>query len=210
MVERPMESMPTKRFSVIDGGASPPSEWLDFRSLVLARWALAPDQSVFYRFSKRDIEKSLAARRRQPILDAWSMIFGETPPVPNISRWTGEFSGKRLVTLRDATACFRGLKRPMADDDTGFNVVAYVSKPALYFRATHDMVCVAKPQPFPADLVFVTYVRLDHPVKSDIGLCGFGEGATKGVVTHWEVVEADPTDPHLPVQHRDRYRKRLW
>lgn len=203
-----MENATKRRFEVIEGGATPKPEWLNFRHLVLARWALDPNQSVFYRFSKRDVEKAHQARRRQPILDAWSMVFGEAPPLPNISSTTAEFDG-RLTSLRDATACFRGVKRPMADDDNGFNVVAYITKPKLYFRSVPDMVCVARVARVPDDLVFVTYVRLDHPVSS-VPAAGFGADATKGTVTHWEFVEADPSDPTLPTQHRERYRKRLW
>ncbi len=64
--------------------------------------------------------------------------------------------------------------------------------------------------PVPDDLVFVTYVRLDHPEIGRYGTRAAHGLAVKGVISHWQFVEADATTRDLPVGHEERYRQRLW
>ena len=55
-------------------------------------------------------------------------------------------------------------------------------------------------QAVPADLVFMAYVRLDEP----------SDGATRGVLTHWQFVEADNKHGDLPLGFEHRYDRRHW
>jgi hypothetical protein len=107
-----------------------------------------------------------------------------------------------LSSLDRAHALFRGIERPLAEDDDGANVLAYVQKPQWMFRYDPDMVSVALKVRVPQDLVFVTYVCLNE--------ADGGAGKASGTVTHWGFVEADGANPALPVDFSSRYRKQLW
>jgi hypothetical protein len=107
-----------------------------------------------------------------------------------------------LTKLANAHACFRGIERPLAEDNDGRDVVAYILRPRNFYAYDPNMVSQAIKIPAPSDLVFVAYARLltrdDMPAGS------------LGVLTHWGFVEAERTDPLLPVNHNSRYRTRLW
>ena len=55
----------------------------------------------------------------------------------------------------------------------------------------------------PDDVVFVVYVRLDEPFKA------FASCA-KGIVTHWQFVEADAVNRGLPSEFDERYDRQMW
>jgi hypothetical protein len=108
-----------------------------------------------------------------------------------------------LSGLKDAHALFRGIERPLAEDDDGANVLAYVVKPTtMYEYDSNSMVSVALKITVPQDVVFVVYVRLDNPDAAPEDMTG--------IVTHWGFVEADKDDPTLPTEYNSRYRQRLW
>ncbi len=186
---------------VIEGGAIPDPAWLAVRQTVLGRAHFDRTLPVFFRLALHDVKKGLAARRRQPIFDLWSVVIGEPPPVNNV-----EYSGKpTLISLSQAHACFQGIRRPIGEDDDGDNVVAYILRPREHYVYRADMVTVAHLKPVPGDLAFVCYVRLDLPEQHD----GVG---TKGVITHWQFVDGEigPGGDVLPVGYDQRYKKRLW
>jgi hypothetical protein len=195
------------RFKLIEGGARPPSPWLDLPSTLVGRPPLTNDSPAIYRLAKQDALKGLAQGRRQPLLDAWSAIVGQSPPVPNVQMWDEKLRLFPLTGLLDATSCFRGLKRPQGPDDHGWDSLAFVSKPSWQFRYRPHIACVVELCPLPTDVLFVTYVRLDHP---EDGRHSDTQGVTRGVITHWHFVEADPNQPDLPLGYGDRYRKRIW
>ena len=86
----------------------------------------------------------------------------------------------------------------------GERVLAYVLRPRTYYVYEPSMVCVAAKQAVPSDVVFVAYVRLDEPF-------GTGFPLNKGVLTHWQFVEADSDGQVLlPVEFQTRYHKRMW
>jgi hypothetical protein len=114
-----------------------------------------------------------------------------------------------LSSLSDASACFRGIRRPAGEDDSGWDRLAYVSHPRWYFRYRAHLACVAELVAVPLDLVFVTYVRLDFPNETENSRAS-NDVPIPGVVTHWQFVECDANDRTLPVDHSRRYRKRLW
>lgn len=198
------------RFQVIDGGAqrAPPS--LALRPQVIARSPFDRSEAITFRLSKLEIQKRAAARRAQPVFEAWSVVIGEPPPVNNISKWDERLRLCPLVSLADAIACFRGVKRPVAEDDTGWDTLAYVIRPEWYFAYQPSLACVAELTKVPADLVFVTYVRLDQPFGEQNAR--YSRTEASGVITHWHFVEgeADSSGQLLPVGHPMRYRTRLW
>jgi hypothetical protein len=108
-----------------------------------------------------------------------------------------------LANLSRAHACFKGIRRPCAEDDDGSEILAYVLKPSRFFVYEPGMASMLAEREAPTDLVFVVYVRLDAP-------CAPGGSDLKGVVTHWHFVEADEADDTLPVDFASRYAERLW
>ncbi|MEC5324760.1 hypothetical protein [Aurantimonas sp. A3-2-R12] len=204
------------RYQVIDGGGlEPPSEgskWQTLPQIVPGRSPFDKATLVGYRLGQISIKKALESGRRQPLFDAMCMIVGQPPGVPNISRWTRDDIYRPLTPFAKAHACFRGLKRPIGEDDRGFDTFAFITKPEWTFEAVTNMVCVAEPYRIPPDLVFVTYVRLDQPARAELyeKTRQFREFPVKGMITHWGLVECDPTDPLLPIGHGDRYRRKMW
>ena len=202
-------SNPQSKFRVIEGGMQPAPAWLNLRPQVLARSPF--DRSpVSFRLSKLQLQKLIGVRRTQPIFDAWSMIVGEPPPINNIHRWDDKLQICPLASLADATACFRGLKRPVGEDDRGWDAVAYVVQPSWYFAYKPAMACVAELVRVPADLVFVAYVRLDQPFGNENPR--YSRNHAGGVITHWHFVEGESKTGSglLPVNATERYRTRLW
>ena len=128
-------------------------------------------------------------------------MLGLPPPVPGCGHRNRNVDGK-LTSLGDAHALFKGIKRPLAEDDEGANVLAYVVKPQFVFIYDADMVSVALKVAVPQDVVFVVYVRTNN-------LDGNPETVV-GTVTHWGFVETDPNDPMLPIDYSSRYYTRLW
>jgi hypothetical protein len=197
-------------WAVIDGAGSAPSPWLDFPQTVIARSPFNKEQPVFFRFAKNDIQKALSLGRRQPILDAWSMIWGKPPPLPNISRLLPRLDACPLSSIQTAHACFRGVKRPVGEDDRGFDVVVMISRPRWMIASQPSLVCVGELVPVPNDVVFATYIKLDQPPVGRLGVA-IDTTMIRGVITHWHFIEAEIVgDEILPVEHKERYRKRLW
>lgn len=174
--------------------------WLRFPESVLA--PTPGDKSKYWRLkiAQNDVRKLALAGRRQPAFDLWSVVLGQAPPVPGVERRNNP-QPKDLTSLQDAHACFRGIKRPLAEDDTGDNVIAYVLRPHFFYEYDPTMVSVASKIPVPRDVVFVVYARID-------GESGTGE--PRGTLTHWGFVESDRKALFLPISHASRYRTRLW
>ena len=174
------------------------SAWLDLPQTIAARSPFDKAEACAVRVGKEDAVKAASARRRQPIYDFWSALNGEPPRVPNAK----SLDGSGLTRLIDAHACFRGIRRPCAEDDDGAQFAAYVLKPTYLFGYVASMKCVAERREVPDDLVFVAYVRLDAP-------CAPGPGSSMGCLTHWQFVEADATGL-LPIEFSERYGERFW
>jgi len=127
-------------------------------------------------------------------------VIGDPPPVPGVDPRNRDCPGQ-LTSLREASACFRGIERPLAEDDDGSDVLAYVLRPRFFYEYDPNMVSVALKMPVPLGVVFVAYVRLHKETVAS---------GTLGVLTHWGFVESDSVQPKLPVDHSSRYRTRLW
>ena len=115
------------------------------------------------------------------------MVFGDPPPVPGVGDRNDMIPGA-LISIRDAHACFRGINRPLAEDDEGRDVIAYVTRPHFFYQYDPDMVSVALKVPVPRDLVFAVYARLIDPKN-------VAASDPLGVITHWGFVETDKVDP---------------
>ncbi|TPJ77055.1 hypothetical protein [Mesorhizobium sp. B2-6-2] len=198
-------------FRVIHGGGQVPARWLDIPSAVIGRSPYRRDENVVYRIAQHDARKALELGRKQPLLDLWSVVLGEIPPVNNaLAKWGKVAEAQKLSSLSSAHACFRGIKRPAGDDGTGFDFYAFVSKPAIFFVYDPDMGCVIKLAHVPDDLVHVTYVRLDYPSGRPAGKHSKVANGAIGIVTHWEFVETHNDASTLPIDFAERYRRRVW
>jgi hypothetical protein len=132
-------------------------KWLELPERVIAR---SPEdrsiQSIF-RLSSGDSLTMARIGRRQLLFELWSVVLGVPPPVPGVEHRNRKIPGE-LTCLDAAHALFRGIERPLADDDDGADVLAYVQKPRWFYEYNPDMVSVALKVPVPDDLVFVTIV----------------------------------------------------
>lgn len=203
LVQRP-------KLVLIEGGGQRPAEWQNLPSTVIGRSPYAYEQPVRYRFAQHDLRKDLQNNKLQPFFSAWSLIFGRLPPIPNVSKLSQQLQARPLTSLQNAHACFRGLKRPLADDNRGFDIFAFVTKPQFYAAHSPGMVCQALLEAVPDDLVFVTYVRIDHHAESRKAIRRDMATRLTGIVTHWGFVESCPADTMLPIDSEERYRTRTW
>ncbi len=196
-------------FAVIEGGGQKPSAWIDLPKTIIAPSPIDRGQSVAYRVSGLSAQKALEAGNRQPLLDLWSMVYGKIPPVNNARmKWADKANEHGLISIADAIACFRGIKRPIGDDDRGYDVYAYVNKPRILFSYAPSMSCPIEPLEVDDDLVGIVYVKMDYPHGRNT--LDKNELATaRGIVTHWELAEADESGL-LPIESDRRYRRRLW
>jgi hypothetical protein len=192
--------IPIKRATSVEVKSSV-GGWLQFPTSVPARSPFNRDSLCRLKLSTNDVRKAARAGRRQPVFELWSGVIGSPPPVPGVDRRNNP-DADDLTSLIQAHACFRGIERPLAEDDDGTDVIAYVLRPRFFYEYDPNMVSLALRVPVPRDLVFITYARLlelsdnaDEPV---------------GVVTHWGFVEADPKNLRMPINSSTRYRERLW
>lgn len=193
--------------TVINGGGRKPSAWIDLPPVIVCASPSNRSEIKAYRLSGLNARKALEHGNRQPLLDIWSLMLGRIPPVNNaLTKWGTEDVLSGLKPLSGAHACFRGIKRPMGDDDQGFDVLAYITKPRVMFKYEPNLSCSIKPVCIADDLVCVTYVRIDYP---DIVRRPQSLGVSKGVITHCEIVEADGTG-YLPIDSEERYRRKMW
>ncbi len=194
------------RLRILPGGAQTPPDWLDFPKTVVGRSTDGLDRIVAYRIATEDARLAAQMGRRQKVFELWSAVLGKVPPVPGIARHQ-PISG--LTSLAHAHACFQGLKRPVSDDKHGYDSFAFIIRPRVIFTPVADMVCCAEPYFVPDDLLFAVYVRLDYP-QGRPNAYSTKTAQPIGIVTHWEFLERDPDDEKLPIDHKNRYRKRRW
>jgi hypothetical protein len=182
--------------------ASAVGQWLQFPDSMLAPSPQDRTKLCKLKIAQNDVRKLARAGRRQAAFELWSIVLGQIPPVPGVERRNTPHPDD-LTSLRDAHACFRGIKRPLAEDDNGDHVFAYILRPHFLYEYDPSMVSVASKVPVPRNVVFVTYVRFNRQ---------FSEGISEpqGTVTHWGFVESDPKALFLPVNYASRYRTKMW
>ena len=177
-------------------------EWLRFPEIVHAPSPFNRVELCTLKISRNDTLKAARAGRRQPAFDLWGIVLGNPPPVPGVDA-RNDLQPGALTSIAEAHACFRGIERPLAEDDDGSNVIAYILRPRFFYEYDPNMVSVALKVPVPRGVVFAVYVRLIDTNK-------VVASGPIGVITHWGFVEADNADPKLPVNHASRYRAQLW
>jgi hypothetical protein len=196
---------PTLR--LIEGGGEKSPSLLVVPSAVIGRSPFDRERLAGFRIATLDVRKALASNRRQPALNLWSCVIGIAPPQAGTAALP---SGAALLGFASATACFRGVLRPVAMDDNGYDVFAYVHKPTHSYQYVPSMSQCIVPLKVPVDVVFVTYMKLDYPEGRPYGKDAFSKTPVQGIVTHWDFVESDPTDSTLPVNFGGRFRQRMW
>jgi hypothetical protein len=201
MVRGAVRTTPTPK-DVVSDIITAPGAWLRFPRSVHVPSPFDRLTLCSLGVSLNDTLKAARAGRRQPAFDLWSMVLGNPPPVPGVNHRNDLIPGP-LTSIAEAHACFHGIERPLAEDDDGSDMVAYVLRPRFFYEYDPNMVSVALKVPVPRDVVFVVYARLCD--AKSIAASGH-----TGVITHWGFVEADSADPKLPVNHKSRYRARLW
>ncbi|EJC78986.1 hypothetical protein Rleg4DRAFT_0567 [Rhizobium leguminosarum bv. trifolii WSM2297] len=202
-------SVENHNFFVIDGGGHKPSAWIEVPQTVICPSPANRSDATTFRIASSSARKALELGHRQPLLDLWSLVIGQIPPVYNaLIKWGSGEVRNALRSMSSAHACFRGIKRPVGDDDQGYDVYAYVTKPSVLFKYAPSMGCVIELAKIPPDLVCVIYVRMDYPYGRHTPR-NKGAPISRGVVTHWELVEADESGL-LPVDHQHRYRRQMW
>lgn len=196
--------MQRPKLKVLQGESAATPALLDFPDVVEACSPHDRGQRCLFRFSRADIARAVQQNLRQPAFDAWVNVFGRPPPVPNVEAWGPNVpAAEGLFSLAHAHACFQGVKRPWAEDNEGENVLAYVLEARFLYRYEPNMVCVARKAAVPEGLLYVVHVRLDQPYSA-------ASEFPRGVVTHGGLVESDPNSLQLPIEHADRYTRRLW
>lgn len=172
--------------------------WLKFPTVVLSKSPADPSQLCRYDIDASDVRAAFKDNRRQPAFDLWSMVIGVPPPVPGVSLHHGPLS-----SLKDAHACYVGIKRPIVDDDTGRTVLAYIVRPRFHFVYEPGLRSVAQLREFPKGLLFMICVRLDSAYSTSLPI-------PNGTVSDWAIVECDQNDHLLPRDHDKRFEERLW
>ncbi len=193
------------KLTVIEGGGEARPKLLRLPQTVLGPSPFAPAMRVRYRIAEGDVRRALDNHRRQPALDLWSMVIGQLPPLPGVSRYADLEKELKRQSLENAHAAFRGVRRPVGDDPNGFDHVVFITNPSVHFFYEPDMVCLIKPGEIPDDVVLATYVKLDFPEGRPTA--ARQKVSVGGVITHWELIERDG---NLPVRSTERYRRQLW
>jgi hypothetical protein len=146
---------------------------------------------------------NLRKNLRSPIYQAWAHLVGRMPPVPNVNLIPAS-AALSLTTLKDAHACFRGVKRPHGSELNGDRVFIYLIKVAVTVRFDNTPpVGIPATQPLDPDIVLAVYV------ESIEGLQSVSESLW-GAALRLEFVEMSTADLLLPVDHESRYDERLW
>lgn len=154
--------------------------------------------------SKTTIAEFAKAHRRTPLFEAWVHLVGEMPPVNNAYHYPQTiFPNAVIRSLKDAHACFKGVKRPLNQEDDGEEVCVYVIATPQTVRWKSDMACVAAIVDCPTNAVFTVHVRSAASLQ-------MGVSDVWGAITKWEFVNADAERPTLPENYTERYGELLW
>lgn len=188
----------------IIGRVSRNAEWLKFPSTIESRSPFDQNAKVFWRIDPTTVIDAFKdSNRKQPLLDLWSIVLGITPPISGASSQLEKEKNVKLTSLGDAHACFRGVNRPVGDDLTGANSLAYIVKARHCFSFNDESFCPLKLLRLPPDVVLIVYVSMDQAYDK-------ARASLKGVITHWSLVETQPNDAMLPIDFDKRFASRIW
>lgn len=169
--------------------------------------APSPDDKeklITLQISDEFIGKNALARKRTPIFQLWAHVVGELPPINNIAYLSKFQVRPQICSLKESVACFRGVQRPLDNEDDGQSVLTYILNPLVSIAYEGHMVCVAKAVKVPALTAATVQVR---PVE---GLQIDGKNVS-GTVTRFEFVTGENAgNVVLPEGYLERYGGRLW
>jgi hypothetical protein len=117
--------------------------WLDLPSVK----APHPDnraEQVTYAISQDYVDMLARAGRLTVILQLWTHVVGELPPINNASRLSHGPVTPALTTLAQSVGCFRGVKRPYIDEPDGESILVYVLNPSVTITRDVSLVCCAR------------------------------------------------------------------
>jgi hypothetical protein len=126
-----------------------------------------------------------------------------TPPISGASSQLAKEKNVQLSSLGDAHACFRGVNRPVGDDLTGANSLAYIVKVRHCISYNDENFCPVKLLRLPPDVVLIVYVSIDQAYDDE-------QANLTGVITHWSLVETQPNDAMLPIDFDKMFAIRIW
>jgi hypothetical protein len=149
------------------------------------------------------LEKIIRAQLRVPLFQCWAHLVGEIPPVNNGFKLLVDNPGCEPAALRDACACFKGVRRPYGNEDYGDDVFVYVISTRYTVTWRPDMACVAEIVEAPEGTVMTVQVRPASALQPQ-------DSSVWGVITKWEFVGASTEHPDLPDYFDERYNERLW
>ena len=158
---------------------------------------------VFYAISADITNMDRCAFRKTPLYQVWVHLHNRLPPIPNVSIVERDDATPECQTLHDATACFRGVERPLNDNSEGNNVVTYVLKPKASVAYEPRFGAPIQAREIPDGYVLTVQVVLGDSLQDS----GY---PVSGVVTRIELVECDPANDKMPKNHSERYGGQLW
>lgn len=144
------------------------------------------------------------AQRRVPLFQMWTHLIGEMPPINNAMHYPQtQYPNAKLLALPDAHACFKGVKRPLNQEDNGDDVYIYVISTPQTVVWKSDMACMVAIVDSPPNTLFTVHVRPVAALQYDMP-------GVWGAATKWEFVNADAERPTLPEAFNSRYSETLW
>lgn len=178
----------------------PPNSWRNPPSIV-ARGNPKDGEILLLKVSRDITDVLRPGVLKTPLFMVWVHLLGLKPPM----RQAGSIDLHDLVpsysTLQnDATACFRGIKRPCGDDDNGATVCIFVMRPYVSVRYVPSMASLVDMYEVPNDMCLTVHAVMRPPS---------GRGGVNGIITRLEYVRCD-IQSGLPIDHESRYEERLW
>lgn len=171
---------------------------------VVAPCPLGTGETVNLMVSPSSIDKFVQAHRLTDIFQAWAHLVGEMPPVNNAELVRrAEHPNDTILALRDAHACFKGVKRRYDQDDDGKEIYVYVIATPFTVRRQSSMATAAGVFPAPDSTV------LTVQVKPRLALHDCDESLW-GAIVKWEFVDADKERPDFPNRYGTRYDSLVW
>lgn len=172
--------------------------------VVVAPCPLGSGEDVKLLISPSSVEKFADAHRLSELFQAWAHLVGEMPPVNNaeLIRRT-EHAGETIATVRDAHACFKGVKRRYDQDDDGKEIFVYVISTPFTVRWQRSLATLAGVYAAPDRTVLTVQVK----PRTALHDC---DESLWGAIVKWEFVDADKERPDFPDRYGTRYDTLVW
>jgi hypothetical protein len=158
---------------------------------------------------------------RAPTVEAQQVMLGlhykvaqdlvETGRLAALGEYVGLIFGASV--LLDPVAIFQGLNRPFRGPGVDETIYAYVSTPGWNYTYAPPANSTEDPRRVlpPSESVFVTFVSFVQSVVDEAkASLDPADRAIDGVVLYWEWTIASRSQPSLPREHQERYRRPIW